>query len=73
MINQLISLLCRLFFVVALALFVIAFCDRILLVFGWKLNILAYQPGRLLEISALLMIFVIAILLRQIRDKMLNK
>ena len=73
MINQLISLLCRIFFIIALVLLALALWDRILLVFGWKLNFLAYQPGRMLELSALLMIFVIALLLRQIRDKMLNK
>ena len=68
MIDKAISLLCRIFFVVALVLLIIAVWDRILMFFGWTLTFLTYHPGRLLELSALLMIFVIALLLRQIRE-----
>ena len=73
MFDQAISFLCRIFFVVALVLLVVAIWDRILLTFGWTLTFLTYQPGRLLELSALLMVFVIALLLRQIRDNLKNK
>jgi hypothetical protein len=33
------------------------------------LAFVAYEPGRLLEIAATLIVFVIALLLRQIRDR----
>ena len=70
MIDQTISFICRIFFVVALVLLFLAIWDRVLLTFGWTLTFLPYQPGRLMELSALLMVFVIALLLRQIREKL---
>jgi len=64
------SFLSRLFFIAASVLFIIAICDWILNIFGYKFSWLPYQPGRLLEFSAILIIFVIALLLRQIRESL---
>lgn len=68
MLNQLTSIFLRLFFVVAAILVALAGLDWVLEIFGWTLDWLPYQPGRLFEFAAILIIFVIAILLRQIRD-----
>ena len=73
MIDQAVFFLNRVFFVVALLLLVVALWDRLLQTFGWTLTFLPYQPSRLLEISAILMVFVIAMLLRQIRDRIQAK
>ena len=70
MINTLISYLSRIFFIFALLIVLVAVWDRIIRIFGWTLSWMTYQPGRLLEISAVLVIFIIAILLRQIRDEL---
>ncbi|MEP0828695.1 MAG: hypothetical protein HRF51_09250 [bacterium] len=64
------SLLSRLFFIAASLLFIIAIFDWVLNIFGYKFSWLPYQPGRLLEFSAILIIFVMALLLRQIRDSL---
>ena len=63
----------RLFFFVALILLLVAVWDWVLHLFGYSLSFLPYQPGRLFEFSAILVIFVIAVLLRQIRDALKGK
>jgi len=64
------NILCRVFFIVSLVLLFIALWDRLLRFFGWTMTWLPYEPGRLFELSALLMIFVIALLLREIREQL---
>ena len=70
MIEKFISPLSRIFFFFALFLAALAVWDRIIRIFGWTLSWVPYQPGRLLEISAILVIFVMALLLRQIREEL---
>lgn len=53
------------FFVVALAIL-----ERVAYVFGYTLLRGAMTGGRLLEIAGILMVFVVALLLRQIRDQL---
>ena len=60
----------RLFFAVAIVLFIIAVVDWFLRLFGWTFSWLSYQPGRVLQFSAILMIWVAALLLRQIRAQL---
>lgn len=62
------SLLSRLVFAAALVIAALAVAERIAFVFGYTLLRGAISGGRLLELAAILMIFVIAVLLRQIRD-----
>ena len=62
------SLFSRLFFGVALIMLTIAVWEWVLQLFGWTLSWMPYVPGRLFEFAGILMIFVIAVLLRQIRD-----
>lgn len=67
------SLISRLLFSVAGILFVVAVWDWIIGWFGYRLSWVAYEPGRLFEFAAILVIFVIALLLRQIRDALRQK
>lgn len=69
MIDKLTSFLCRIFFAIALLLLFIASFGAFIRLFGWQLSF-AYQPGRMLEFSVMLMTFVIALLLRQVRESL---
>lgn len=69
MIDKLTSLLSRVFFAVAFIVLVIAVIDWLLRMGGRTLSFISYQPGRLFEFAAILMIFVMVLLLRQIREK----
>lgn len=62
------SLFSRLAFSLALTLLAIAVWEWALQLFGWTLSWMPYVPGRLFEFAGILMIFVIAMLLRQIRN-----
>lgn len=64
------SLLSRAIFVLAFVVVGLAIFERIAFAFGYTLLRGAITGGRLLEIAAILMVFVIAILLRQIRDQL---
>ncbi len=64
------SFFSRLFFAAALIMLVIAIINWVLNLFGWAFSWLPYQSGRILEFSAILMIFVMALLLRQIRESL---
>ena len=56
-------------FSLIVALLVLAGLERVVNVGGYTITRSTFTAGRLLEISALLATFVIAILLRQIRDE----
>lgn len=66
------SLLNRLFFTAAFLLLAVAVLDRISNFFGYTI-LVGYPAGRLLEFSAIMLLFVIALLLRQTRDAMMHK
>lgn len=70
MINKLTSFFARVFFTVAVILLVVAVIDWFLALFGWHFTWVPYHPGRLLEFSGILMIFVMVLLLRQIRESL---
>ena len=61
-------LFARLFFVVALGLLGVATFELLANLMGYTLLRGIYSAGRLIELSAALLIFVITVLLRQIRD-----
>lgn len=67
--DKLIGAAGRPLFILALALLAFAGAERVANVAGYTITRSAFTAGRLLEISALLATFVIAILLRQIRDE----
>ena len=66
--EKFLSLLNRLFFLVALLFIAVAVVDWFMRLFGWTISFIGYQPGRMFEFAAMLMIFVAVLLLRQIRD-----
>ena len=72
MIDKMTSIFCRVFFGIAALMLIVAILDRFLGLFGWRLS-LAYQPGRIIEFSAMMMTFVSALLLRQIRESLKSK
>ena len=71
--DQLTSIFCRLFFIAAMLLLFISLWNKFIGLFGWTLPWLPYNAARLFEFSAMLMIVVIALLLRQIRDQLKSK
>jgi hypothetical protein len=61
--------MCRIFFIVAFFMLVIAVWDKIIGYYGYTISFIGEMgPARLLELSVTLMIFVIGMLLRQIRE-----
>jgi hypothetical protein len=68
MLTLLSNYLYKVFFGISIVLLLLAILEELMRNFGWTLSFVTYEPGRLLEIAATLAIFVIALLLRQIRD-----
>jgi len=64
------SLVCRFFFGVALVLLAISVLEKAAALIGYTAPYGYYTPGRLFELSTLLVIFVIALLLREIREEL---
>ena len=58
----------RALFLVASVMIAVAFLDLIAEFLGFSIVGDMYEAGRLLELAATLLVFVIAVLLRQIRD-----
>ena len=67
--EKLVSVVSRLFFFGAFALFGLAVIERIANAFGYTI-LQVYRGGRLLEIAVVLLIFVIAMQLRELRDEL---
>ncbi len=66
--NKLLSGVSRLFFWGALALVVIVIAERLSNLFGYTVLRGVFTTGRMLEFAAVLLIFVIATTLQQLRD-----
>jgi Mn2+/Fe2+ NRAMP family transporter len=66
--NNKLSLISRIVFIVALLAAGLAIFERLAYAMGYTFLRGTISGGRLLEISAILVIFVIALLLREIRD-----
>lgn len=62
------SFLNRVFFAAAFILLAIAVVDRVLTWFGYTILGSSYTAGRMLEFAAIMLLFVMALLLRQTRD-----
>jgi hypothetical protein len=63
------SLLNRVLFVSALVLFGIAVVEKVSNATGYTVIGRSYAPGRLIEFAAIMVLFVVALLLREIRDQ----
>ena len=68
--ESLTSLMSRVFFVVALVLLALSVFEALANFGGYTIMRGTYSAGRLLEFAALLLIFVMAIVLRQVRDEL---
>ncbi len=68
MIDKLIIIAYRVMFVLAIIVTGMAVWDKIIMQFGYRLSWVPYGPAKMLEISSILVLFIIALLLRQIRD-----
>lgn len=70
--SQVYSLMSRVFFIGAVILVFVAVFDFLAHSFGYRLSFLStgLTAGRLLELAAVLVIFVMAVLLRQIREEL---
>ncbi|MBD3403326.1 hypothetical protein GF420_10560 [candidate division GN15 bacterium] len=63
------SISSRIFFAAAVIVLIIGVIDWILRLFDWTFSWVPYEPGRMLTFSAVLMIYVAVLLLRQIREQ----
>ncbi len=72
-VDKLSSIVSRLFFFAAFVLLVLAVAERLANFFGYTILREAYAAGRLLEFAAVLLIFVVALTLRQLRNEMRNE
>lgn len=70
MIDKITSCFSRILFFIALGLLGVAFLNWFLRLLGWTLTWVKYQPGRLMEFAGILILFVIVLMLRQIRELM---
>lgn len=68
MIEKLINITYRIIFILAAIFLVLALWERILNEFNYTLFWIRIASSRLLELSSVLTLFVVALLLRQIRD-----
>jgi hypothetical protein len=65
--NQVTSVICRVFFVGAFVLAGLAIWEKIANVAGYTVLRTSFNPWRLLEFAAIALLFVIALLLREIK------
>lgn len=63
-----ISMISRTFFVVAFILLGLAVIERVANLYGYTILAGAYTAGRLLDFSAVLLLFVLALQLREVRE-----
>lgn len=68
--DKLSSIVSRLFFLTALALLVLATLERFAVSLGYTILREAYTPGRMLEFAGILLLFSMALLLRQVREEL---
>lgn len=66
--DQLSSIVARVLFALAFLLLVLGILERLAFAFGYTIVGDIFTGGRMLEIAATLVVFVIALLLRQIRE-----
>ena len=58
------------FSVVAAVIFILAIWNEILILIDWKISVVRLGLGRMLELSAIFVIFVIALQLKQIGNEL---
>lgn len=73
MFEKIISLINRIFFIFSFLLFFVAIWNKILGFFGLRISWINYTSSQLIEFSAVLIMFVIALVVRQIREEIKKK
>lgn len=68
--DKVLSTLSRVLFLASFVLLAIAVLERFINYFGYTILGASYTPGRMLEFAAIMLLFVIAILLRQSREEL---
>ena len=68
--EKILSATMRTLFIVAFGMLVIAVCEVLANAFGYTITRGTYTAGRLLELATPFLIFVVALLLRQIREQL---
>jgi uncharacterized metal-binding protein len=68
--DKLMSTISRVLFLASFVLLAIAILERLVNFFGYTVLGTSYTPGRMLEFSAIMLLFVIAILIRQTREEL---
>jgi membrane protein YdbS with pleckstrin-like domain len=71
--DKLTSFFNRVFFLAAFLLLAIAVLERLVSFVGYTILGSAYTAGRMLEFAAIMLLFVIALLLRQVRESFQRK
>ena len=72
--DKLTSFLNRVFFLAAFLLLALAVLDRIVTWLGFTLlGAAGYTAGRLLEFAGIMLLFVLALILRQVRDALQHR
>jgi len=71
--EKIISIVSRTFFVLAFILLGLAVIERVANSYGYTILAGAYTAGRLLDFSAVLLLFVLALQLREVRDALRAK
>ena len=64
--DKIISYLVYSFSIIAAIIFILALWNEILIMFGWKISFVRLGLGRMLELSAIFVVFVIALQLKVI-------
>ena len=64
------SIVSRMVFIAAMVFFVMAVLEKIANLNGQTLIFINYEPGRLLEFAAIMLLFVITVTLRRIRKEL---
>jgi hypothetical protein len=72
-INKISSIVARVFFACASVLLLLAVWERLANAAGYTVIRETFAPSRLLEFAVILVIFIIALLLRQIREELRHK
>jgi hypothetical protein len=71
--DRALSLLSRLFFIASFVLLAVAVLERVVNFFGYTFMGGGYTPGRMFEFAGIMLLFVIAILMRQTREELRGK
>ena len=68
--NKIISFFIKSFAVIASVIFIFAIWNEILILFGWKISFVRLGLGRMLELSAIFVVYIIALQLKLIVDQL---